>query len=94
MNPKPPSWTDDAGNHHQAPTLRDLPPLLRLGIKRMVAIIAASPAAHQNRNPATEAMNILLCVLLPYLPQDEIDRYPYHNKRHFVARWCGLQTSR
>jgi hypothetical protein len=43
----------------------------------MVAIIAGSPAAHLNGEQkhalAVEAVNILLCVLLPGLPQDEID---------------------
>jgi hypothetical protein len=86
-----PSWTDAAGTHHVAPAMCDLPPLLQLGIKRMVAIIAGSPVAQHEQ--ATEAVTILLCVLLPHLSQDEIDRHSSNEKRHFVARWCDLQTS-
>jgi hypothetical protein len=82
-------WTDETDDRHHGPTMRDLPPLLRLGIKRMVAVITGNPAARQDQ--ATEAANILLCVLLPRVPQDEIDRYPYCKKRHFVVSWCSHQ---
>jgi hypothetical protein len=90
--------TDDDGNRHHAPALRNRPPLLRLGIKRMVAIIAGNPAAqgkqatNDEREQATEAINILLTVLLPRLSQDEIDWRPYSEKRQFVARWLNHQN--
>jgi hypothetical protein len=83
------SWTDDAGTHHVAPDMRTLPPLLQLGVKRMVAVIAESPAAQQEQ--ATEAVNTLLCVLLTRLAHDEIDRRSYGDKRCFVVRWCDHQ---
>ena len=90
-------WTDDGGDRHRAPTMRNLPPLLQLGINRMIAIIAGSPAAHQDgkQTPAQaiDAVNILLCVLLPRLPQEEIDRHPYNEKRHFVECWFDYQKS-
>ena len=103
MNPKPPIWTDDAGAYHVASNMYDLPAELQAGITRMVTRIARNPAARLNgkqtthgqreqvRAWATEAVNILLCVLLTHLPQDEIDRRPYGNKRRFVVRWCGHQ---
>jgi hypothetical protein len=38
-----------------------------------------------------EAVKIVLCELLPRLPQDKIDRHPYNEKRRFVMRWFDLQ---
>jgi hypothetical protein len=44
----------------------------------------------QARAQAIEAVSIVLCAL-PRLPQDEIDRHPYNEKRRFVMRWFDLQ---
>jgi hypothetical protein len=97
MNSKPPNWTDDVGNRHVAPNMRDLPLLLQLGITRMMARTALNTVVYQKRQQeqlwarATEAVNILMCVLLPCVPNDEIDQYPYNEKWHFVARWYVRQ---
>src|SRR4051794_8125604 len=106
MNSKPPIWADDAGNCHIAPNLHDLPQGLQAGIKRMVTTMVISTAAlrtgktltHQQRGTlhaqATEAMDIMLSVLLTRLPNDQIDRHPYSEKRHFAAGWLNQQTNR
>jgi hypothetical protein len=78
-------WTDDAGNRHAAPNLCDLPLGLQAAIKRMGALVV--------RGTAIEAVDIMLCVLLTRLPNDEIDRRPYSEKRQFVARWFDNQRT-
>jgi hypothetical protein len=104
MHSNPPIWTDDGGNRHVLPNMRDLLPLLQLGIKRMGMAIALSTTIREGSQPtnhhqaqrcasATEAVDIILCVLLTRLRQDEIDRHPDNEKRRFVARWFDLQKS-
>jgi hypothetical protein len=61
----------------------DLPLGLQAAIKRMGALIA--------RGTAMEEVDIMLCVLLTRVSNDEIDRRPYGEKRHFVTRWFDNQ---
>ena len=83
LNREPPTWTDDHGHCHVAPNMCDLPLGLQAAIKRMEALIA--------RGTATEEVDIMLCVLLTRVSNDEIDRRPYGEKRHFVTRWFDNQ---
>jgi len=83
LNREPPTWTDDHGHCHVAPNMCDLPLGLQAAITRMGALIA--------RGTATEEVDIMLCVLLTRVSNDEIDRRPYGEKRHFVTRWFDNQ---